>query len=139
MHCKKTSYRSLRYKRNHKRQYDRKDRYILVSIEKIAKTLNWSHRTQKSTILNVFRVIYQNYVFPVLWLNLYFFCTNMQQSISTIILSLMKFCVSQTSPRWCSGGSPGGWIKRIAKLVDKYHRKIHWKNYDDCIIHGGDI
>ena len=28
----------------------------------------------------------------------------------------------------------------VLKLVDKYHRKIHWKNKDDClIINGGDI
>ena len=25
------------------------------------------------------------------------------------------------------------------KLVDKYHRKIHGKNYDDWFINGGDI
>ena len=24
-------------------------------------------------------------------------------------------------------------------LVDKYHRKIHWKNYDECLINSGDI
>ena len=31
--------------------------------------------------------------------------------------------------------SYGGWIKSYTKLVDKYHRKIQWKNYDGC----GDI
>ena len=27
----------------------------------------------------------------------------------------------------------------ITKHVNKYYRKIHWKNYDDYIINGGDI
>ena len=32
----------------------------------------------------------------------------------------------RTSPRLCSRGSPGGWIKSFfTKLVDNYHRKIH--------------
>ena len=30
-------------------------------------------------------------------------------------------------------------LEEITKLADKYHRKIHWKNYDDCFINGGDI
>jgi hypothetical protein len=27
----------------------------------------------------------------------------------------------------------------LTKLVDKYRRKIHRKNYDDCFINRGDI
>ena len=49
--------------------------------------------------------------------------------------------LGQMSPWCCSRGSPGGWIKIsfFTKLVDIYHRKIHWKNYDDCFINEGDI
>jgi len=27
----------------------------------------------------------------------------------------------------------------FSKLVNKYHKKIHWKNYDDWLINGWDI
>ena len=45
----------------------------------------------------------------------------------------------RTSPRRCSQGSSGGWIRNFTKLVDKYYRNIHRKNYDDYFINDGDI
>ena len=32
------------------------------------------------------------------------------------------------SPKCCPRGSPDGCIRFFTKLVDKYYRKIHWKN-----------
>ena len=40
-----------------------------------------------------------------------------------ILCSSNFFC--RTSTRYCSRGSPGGWIKIFMKLVDIYHMKIH--------------
>ena len=64
-------------------------------------------------------------------LNCFALFSKKRQSKPTlpINLSFIKFCVARnflgrTSPRWCSRGSPGGWIIFFTKLVDKYHRKI---------------
>ena len=55
----------------------------------------------------------------------------------------MKFCVAQLF--WVERHLDAvlevsqSWIKIVTKLVDIYHMKIHWKNYDDCFINEGDI
>ena len=44
---------------------------------------------------------------------------------------LCSFFGGWTSPRCCSRGSPGGWIKKFTKLVDIYHslKKLRWLLY----------
>ena len=75
-------------------------------------------------------------------LNFFAIFLKMRLTILTlsVILSFMKFCVARTF-----------WVERHldvvlevlqvvgSKLVGIYHRKTHWKNYDDCLINEGDI
>ena len=67
--------------------------------------------------------------------NFFAFFSKMSQSISPLPVIFFFFyeilCSSNflglTSPRCCSQGFPGGWIKIFTKLVDIYHRKTRWK------------
>ena len=80
-------------------------------------------------------------VFSVLWIHFFTFFTFLKNTpeyidpsghfvFYEILCSSTFFC--RTPPIWCSRGSPGGLIKlkikKITKLVDKNHKKIHRKS-----------
>ena len=112
---KKTSYRSLSYNEFHKRQNNRKGRYTLAHFWENCKTnSNWSHRTQKAQFLKVFRVIYQNDVFPDFIFTFFPFLKHASEYSApsgnllflwNLVLSCSNF-LGRTSPRWCSRCSP---------------------------------
>ena len=98
----KTSYRSLIYRIFLKRQNDRKGPYCLPHFfEKLLKSKNWSHRTQKSPNIWIFSDKFtKNNVFWSNDLFFYFFSifSKMCQSILTlqVISCFMWFCIAQT-------------------------------------------
>ena len=112
------SYRSLRHKKIHKKQNDRKGRYSLAHfLEKFKKVKIVVKGPKKAQFLNVFS--YQKRRFPVLWLHFYLFSFLSKYApeyidlfghfvFNEILCSSILFC--WTSPRRCSQGS-GGWIQ----------------------------
>ena len=113
--------------------------YTLLHFAKIAKKVT----SPKKQFFNVFRVIYRKRRFSVPVTSFWTFAIF---SKKLVYRPLQSFCLlwnfvylelfGGTSPRWCSRGSPGGWIEKnwkklkyyfFTKIVDNYHWKIHWK------------
>ena len=108
---------------------------VYGTLVKIVKKLNLKSQDPKKC-LNVFRQINQKRSFHSSDFILNFFCNFLKNSPDYIDPSghfvFYKILCSSNffgwmSPRCCSRGSPGGWIKNFffIKLVDIYHRKIH--------------
>ena len=120
---KKRVHRSLSYKNFYKRRNDRKGRYSAHFWENCKKDKkNWSNRTQKSRFVESFQIINQrttffcscDLIFNFFFLQFFQKCTKYIDPSGCFvfyeILCSSNF-LGRTSPRCCSRGSPGGWIK----------------------------
>ena len=72
-------------------------------------------------IFSPFVIPFQSFFSPTWYLAIFLVKQKNIHSCFPVILYVMKFCSTdffgRTSPRWCSRGSPGGWIKIYSLMI----------------------